>query len=119
MRAVRLIVGLAVTLVLAGLAWAATSDSRRMEGRLPDNTPLVSIDQPRGTVLDALTAISRQAGWSLVVTASESTTSRALAIQLLKKPAGEALELVLEAGALRASFADGVLRVRPDVGAAA
>ncbi len=115
MSAAKLIVVLAVTLILLpGLAWAATADSRRLEGRLPDSTPIVSIDQPRGTVLDALGAIAKQAGWSLVVTAPESVTSRALAIQVSKRPAGDALELVLEAGSLRASFADGVLRVRPD-----
>ena len=119
MSARRLILGLAVTLaLLPGLAWAATPDSRRLEGRLPDNTPAVSIDQTRGTVLDALSAISRQTGWSLVVTAPENVTGRTLAIQVSKKPAAEALELVLEAGALRASFADGILRVRPDVGTA-
>ena len=119
MSARTLILGLAVTLaLLPGLAWAATPDSRRLEGRLPDNTPAVSIDQTRGTVLDALSAISRQTGWSLVVTAPENVTGRTLAIQVSKKPAAEALELVLEAGALRASFADGILRVRPDVGTA-
>jgi hypothetical protein len=31
-----------------------------------------------------------------------------------KRPAGDVLELILEAGSLRASFADGVLRVRSD-----
>ena len=120
MRAAKLTVVLAVTLMLLpGLAWAATPDSRRLEGRLPDNTPAVSIDQPRGTVLDALGEIAKQAGWSLIVTEPESVTTRALAIQVSKRPAGEALELVLEAGSLRASFADGVLRVRSDATTAA
>ncbi len=119
MSAAKLIVGLAVTLMLLpGLAWAATPDSPRLEGRLPDSAPVVSIDQPRGTVLDALSALAKQAGWTLVVTAPESATARALSIQVSKKPAGEVLALVLEAGALRASFADGVLRVRPEVVAA-
>lgn len=119
MSAAKRIVGFAVTLVLLpGLAWVATSDSRRLEGRLPDSAPVVSIDQPRGTVLDALSALAKQAGWTLVVTAPESATARALTIQVSKKPAGEVLELVLEAGALQASFADGVLRVRPEVAAA-
>jgi hypothetical protein len=76
--------------------------------------PVVSLDQPRGTVLDALSAIAKQTGWSLVVTAPESATTRPLTIQVSKRPAGEALDLVLEAGSLRASFADGVLRVRSD-----
>ena len=120
MSAAKLVVVLAVALVLLpGLAWAATPDSRRLEGRLPDSTPVVSIDQPRGTVLDALSAIVKQAGWSLVVTAPESVTSRALTIQVSKRPAGDVLELVLEAGSLRASFADGVLRVRSDTTSAA
>jgi len=115
MSAAKLSVGLAVVLVLLpALTWAATPDSRRLDGRLPDNAPLVSIDQPRGTVLDALSALARQAGWTLVVTAPESATARALALQVSKKPVAEVLELVLEAGALRASFADGVLRVRSD-----
>ena len=115
MSAAKLIVALAVVLVLLpGLALAATSDSRRLEGRLPDSTPSVSFDQTRGTVLDALSTLAKQAGWSLVVTAPESVTSRALAIQATKRPAGDVLELILEAGALRASFADGVLRVRSD-----
>src|SRR5262245_30116496 len=113
MSAAKLIVGLAVTLVLPGIAWAATPDSRRLEGPLPDTTPVVSIDQTRGSVLDALSPITKQAGWSLVVTAPESAASRPLSIQASKKPAGEVLELVLEAGALRASFADGLVRVRP------
>jgi hypothetical protein len=94
------------------------AESVRLEGRLPDKVPLVSIDQTRGTVLDALDAISKQAGWSLVVTAPESARSRALAIQIRRRPADEALNLVLEAGALRATFADGVLKVRPDTAAA-
>jgi hypothetical protein len=94
------------------------AETVRLEGRLPDKVPLVSIDQTRGTVLDALDAISKQAGWSLVVTAPESARSRALAIQIRRRPADEALNLVLEAGALRATFADGVLRVRPDTAAA-
>jgi hypothetical protein len=94
------------------------AETVRLEGRLPDKVPLVSIDQTRGTVLDALDAISKQAGWSLVVTAPESARSRALAIQIRRRPADEALNLVLEAGALRATFADGVLKVRPDTAAA-
>jgi hypothetical protein len=53
-----------------------------------------------------------------VVTAPESARSRALAIQIRRRPADEALNLVLEAGALRATFADGVLKVRPDTAAA-
>src|SRR5262249_53066688 len=114
MSAAKLIVGLAVTLVLPGLAWAAAPDSQRLEGRLPDSTPVVSIDQTRGTGLDALSATTKQAGWRLVVTAPESASSRPPSIQGLKRPADEVLELVLEAGALRASFADGVLRVRPE-----
>jgi hypothetical protein len=118
MSAAKLIVGLTVLVLLPGLVWAATPDSRRLEGRLPDSAPVVSIDQPRGTVLDALSALAKQAGWTLVVTAPESATARALTIQVSKKPAGEVLELVLEAGALRASFADGVLRVRPEAAAA-
>ena len=118
MSATKLIVVLAAALVLMpGLGSGATSDSRRLEGRLPDNAPAVSIDQARGTVLDALSALARQTGYTLVVTAPESETSRPLAIQVSKRPAGEVLDLVLEAGALRASFADGVLRVRSDAGA--
>ena len=115
MSAAKLIVVLAVALVLLpGLAGAATPDSGRLEGRLPDDAPVVSIDQPRGTVLDALSAIAKQTGWSLVVTAPESATTRPLTLQVSKRPAGEVLDLVLEAGSLRASFADGVLRVRSD-----
>src|SRR5262245_20451882 len=117
MSAMKLIVVLAATLVLLpGLGSAATSDTRRLEGRLPDNAPVVSIDQTRGTVLDALSAIAKQTGFTLVVTAPESAASRPLVLQVSKRPAGEVLDLVLEAGALRASFADGVLRVRSDAG---
>jgi hypothetical protein len=115
MRATKLIVVLAVALMsLPGLARAATPDSRRVEGRLPDDAPVVSLAQPRGTVLDALSAIAKQTGWSLVVTAPESATTRPLSIQVSKRPVGEVLDLVLDAGSLRASFADGVLRVRSD-----
>src|SRR5258707_12353125 len=115
MRATKLIIVLAVALMsLPGLAWAATSDGRRVEGQLPGDSPVVSLAQPRGTVLDALNAIAKQTGWSLVVTAPESATSRPLAVQVPKRPAGEVLDLVLDAGSLRASFADGVLRVRSD-----
>ena len=115
MSAARLIVVLAVALVLLPrFAWAATPASGRLEGRLPDSAPVVSIDQPRGTVLDALSAIAKQTGWSLVVTAPESATTRPLTIQVSKRPAGEVVDLILEAGSLRASFADGVLRVRAD-----
>jgi len=60
-----------------------------------------------------LSTITKQAGWSLVVTAPESSASRPLSIQASKKPAGEVLELLREAGALRASFADGLLRGPP------
>jgi len=116
MSAARLIVGLAIVLVLLP-ARAATAESR-LEGSLPDSAPVVSIDQPRGTVLDALSTLAKQTGWTLVVTAPEGVTARALALQVSNKPAGEVLELVLEAGALRASFADGVLRVRPDAATA-
>jgi hypothetical protein len=115
MRATKLILLLAVALMsLPGLAWAAAPDSRRLEGRLPDNSPMVSLAQPRGTVLDALSAIAKQTGWTLVVTAPESATTRPLTIQVSNRPAGEVLDLVLDAGSLRASFADGVLRVRSD-----
>ena len=106
---------LAVALLLAGPVGAETSGSARLEGRLPDTTPVVSVDQTRGTVLDALDAISKQAGWSLVVAAPESVASRPLTIRITKRPVDDALNLVLEAGALRATFADGVLKVRPDV----
>jgi hypothetical protein len=115
MSPARLIVVLAVALVLLPrFAWAATPASGRLEGRLPDSAPVVSIDQPRGTVLDALSAIAKQTGWSLVVTAPESATTRPLTLQVSKRPAGEVVDLILEAGSLRASFADGVLRVRAD-----
>src|SRR5262249_51493701 len=112
-----ILVALALTL-LSSLCWAATPDSQRLEGRLPDTAPLVTIDQPRGVVLDALNAIAKQTGWTLVVTAPESAATRPLPLQVSKRPAGEVLEVVLEAGALRASFADGVLRVRSDSTAA-
>ena len=119
MSATKLIVVLAAVLVLLPAAgWAATPGATRLEGRLPDNAAVVSIDQTRGTVLDALSAIARQTGFTLVVTAPESATSRPLVLQVAKRPAGEVLDLVLEAGALRASFADGVLRVRSDAGVA-
>jgi len=115
MRAPKLIIVLAVAVMsLLGLAGAATSDSRRVEGQLPGDAPVVSLAQPRGTVLDALSAIAKQTGWTLVVTAPESATARPLSLQVSKRPAGEVLALVLDAGALRASFADGVLRVRAD-----
>ena len=115
MSAATLIVVLAVAFVLLPrFAWAATPASGRLEGRLPDSAPVVSIDQPRGTVLDALSAIAKQTGWSLVVTAPESATARPLTLQVSKRPAGEVFDLILEAGSLRASFADGVLRVRAD-----
>src|SRR2546425_8597817 len=119
MSAAKVIVVLAVALLLLpGLAGTATPASGRLEGRLPDNAPVVSIDQPRGTALDALSAIAKQTGWSLVVTAPESATTRPLSLQISKRPAGEVPDLVLEAGPLRASFADGVLRVRSDTTAA-
>jgi len=118
MNAPKLLVALAVALaLLPGLASAATGD-KRLEGKLPDSAPVVSIDQAHGTVLDALSAIAKQTGWSLVVTAPEGAASRPLTIQVVKRPAAEALEMVLEAGALRASFADGILRVRPDTATA-
>lgn len=104
--------------LLPGLAAAATPDGGRLTGSLPANAPVVSIDQPHGTVLDALNAIGKQTGWSLVVTAPESATARPLTMQVTKRPAGEVLDMVLEAGALRASFGDGVLRVRSDAAAA-
>ena len=48
MSAAKLVVVLAVALVfLSGVAWAASPDSRRLEGKLPDSAPIVSIDQPR------------------------------------------------------------------------
>ena len=115
MRTPRLIVVLVTAvLLMAGHVGAETLTSPRLEGRLPDNVPLVSIDQTRGTVLDALAAISKQAGWTLVVTAPETASARALAMQIRKQPATEALNLVLEAGSLRATFASNVLKVRPD-----
>jgi hypothetical protein len=105
---------LVIALLGAGSAGAATSGAGRLEGRLPDTIPIVSIDQTRGTVLDALDAISKQAGWNLVVMVPESVSSRPLAIRIVRRPATEALDLVLEAGALRATFADGVLKVSPE-----
>jgi len=115
MGAARLMVVLALALVLQpGLASAATPAGGRLEGQLPDTTPVVSVDQPRGTVLDALSAIAKETGWGLVVSAPESVTARPLTIQVSKRPAGEVLDLVLEAGSLRASFAEGVLQVRSD-----
>ena len=115
MRTSGLIASLVTTvLLLAGLVGAETPASSRLEGQLPDNVPLVSIEQTRGTVLDALSAISKQAGWTLVVAAPESASSHELALQVRRQPATEALSLVLEAGSLRATFADGVLKVRPD-----
>jgi hypothetical protein len=53
-----------------------------------------------------------------VVTAPESATTRPLTLKVSKRPAGEVLDLVLEAATLRASFANGVLRVRADAAAA-
>src|SRR5215510_7846441 len=118
MSAAKRIVVLAVVLVvLPGLAWAVTPDGQRLEGRLPDPTPVVSIDQSGGTILDALSAIAKQTGWGLVVTAPESATRRPLTLQVSKRPVGEVLDLVLQAGSLRAAFADGVLRVRADTAA--
>src|SRR5262245_16419036 len=120
MSALRLLFVVGVALVLlSGCTEAAAGDGGRLTGRLPDNAPVVSIDQPRGTVLDALSAIAKQTGWSLVVTATESATTRPLTLQVSKRPAGEVLDMVLEAGSLRAAFADGVLRVRSDAPAPA
>jgi hypothetical protein len=120
MRAALRIVVLVVALwALPSLVGAAAPESGRLSGSLPDNAPAVSIDQPRGTVLDALNAIARQTGWNLVVTAPESATERPLTLQVSKRPAGEVLDMVLEAGALRASFSSGVLRVRSDAATAA
>jgi len=119
MSIARLIAVLAVALALSvGLVSPAAAAGGRLDGRLPDNTPVVSIDQPRGTVLDALNAIATQTGWNLVVTAPESATTRPLTLKVSKRPAGEVLDLVLEATTLRASFANGVLRVRTDAAAA-
>lgn len=119
MRTARPIILLVLAVILvAGHVGAQAPATSRLEGRLPDKAPLVSIDQTRGTVLDALEAISKQAGWSLLVTAPESARERALSIQIRRRPADEVLKLVLEAGALRATFADGVLKVRPDTVAA-
>ena len=119
MSAARVLVLLVVAFgLLPGLAGAATPDGGRLTGSLPGNAPVVSIDQPRGTVLDALNSIARQTGWSLVVTAPESATAHPLTMQVSKRPAGEVLDMVLEAGALRASFSDGLLRVRADATAA-
>src|SRR5262249_1972175 len=119
MSIARLIAVLAVALALsAGLVSPAAAAGGRLDGRLPDNTPVVSIDQPRGTVLDALNAIATQTGWNLVVAAPESATTRPLTLKVSKRPAGEVLDLVLEAATLRASFTNGVLRVRADAAAA-
>ena len=118
MSIARLIAVLAVALALSpGLVSPAAGGGGRLDGRFPDNTPVVSIDQPRGTVLDALNAIATQTGWNLVVTAPESATTRPLTLKVSKRPAGEVLDLVLDAAALRASFANGVLRVRGDAAA--
>jgi hypothetical protein len=118
MSIARLIAVLAVALALSpGLVSPAAAAGGRLDGRLPDNTPVVSIDQPRGTVLDALNAIATQTGWNLVVTAPESATTRPLTLKVSKRPAGEVLDLVLEAATLRASFTNGVLRVRADAAA--
>ena len=60
MSAAKVIVVLAVALLLLpGLAGTATPASGRLEGRLPDNAPVVSIDQPRGTALDAGARLER------------------------------------------------------------
>jgi hypothetical protein len=116
MSASRLITVLVIALtLLAGRAGADAPDTGRLEGRLPDTTPVISIDQTRGTVLDALSEATKQAGFGLVVTAPETVTARTLAIQVTKRPATDVLNLILEAGSLRASFADGVLRVRADI----
>ncbi|HXJ81727.1 MAG TPA: polymer-forming cytoskeletal protein [Candidatus Methylomirabilis sp.] len=104
-----------VSLFLGGPSEAdEPSGGTRLEGRLPDNAPVVSLDQTRGTILDALDAISKQAGVGLVVTAPEDAISRPLAIRISHRPAAEALQLVLEAGSLRATVEAGVLKVRPD-----
>ena len=71
MSAPRLIVVVGVAVVLlSGFTETAARDGGRLAGRLPENAPVVSIDQPRGTVLDALSAITKQTGWSLVVSAT-------------------------------------------------
>jgi hypothetical protein len=111
----QVLVVFAAALILLVDTATAQSETTRLEGRLPDTAPPVSIDQTRGTVLDALDALATQAGFSLVVTAPESLTARPLAIHVVKQPAGEALRLILEAGDLRATFANGVLKVQSDV----
>ena len=76
---------LAVSFLLGGSAGAAEPPGpARLEGRLPDNIPVVSIDQTRGTILDALDAISKQAGVGLIVVAPESVTARPLVIQVTR-----------------------------------
>lgn len=117
MRATGWIV-LLITAVLSVTGSAGAAETPRLEGRLPDNAPVVSIEQTQGTVLDALAAITKQAGWALVVTAPEAASARPLVLQIKNQPAADALNLVLEAGALRATFAAGVLKVRPETMAA-
>ena len=115
MHAFKLVaLALLATFVAADRADAQTAPASRLEGQVPERAPIVSIEQVHGSVLDALDAIARQAGWNLVVTAPESATSRPLAIRITKRPATEALDLVLDAGGLRATLADNTLKVRPD-----
>src|SRR5262249_29718043 len=114
----RLILLVIAVILVAGRVDAETAGTPRLQGALPDEVPAVSIDQTRGTVLDALDAIAKQTGWSLVVTAPESASSGPLTMQVWTRPANEVLELVLEAGSLRATFADGVLKVGSEIAAA-
>jgi hypothetical protein len=107
----------AVTLTFglaAAPAWAQaqTGTPARVQGKAPTN-PALDLDADDESVKDLLTTVSDDAKWDLVIAAPDSMVRPHLTLKLHRKPALEALNMVLEASGLAGEFSGDVLTVRP------
>jgi hypothetical protein len=89
--------------------------SLRLSGEWPDKIPKISVTATDDTIADILQNLSKQLGYGLVLKAPEQTAGKKMTLRLVRKPATEVLEIVLENGDLNALLKGGILFVGPQI----
>ncbi len=84
-----------------------------LTGDWPKKTRPVTVEVTDAPIANVLQSISKQLGLGLVINAPEELIQKRTTLRLIRKPARDVLEIVLENGSLKAEIKDGILFVRP------
>lgn len=91
----------------------------RLLGKWPEKIPKITLRQAKGTVGDALRALTKKARWGLMMSVPARHTDKPITIQVSRHPADAVLSMILLGGDLQAELKNGVLVVTPYTGTGA